>query len=92
MKKILILGSSGQIGFHLKEYLGKKNYTVLASKGHVRDLLPKKGAVDPDNNFAMKYLAIADSAAYVTKISTALEKADTILLATDPDREGEAIG
>jgi len=71
-------------------YLGK-GYTVLSSKGHVRDLEPKKGAVDPDNHFHMKYKAIADSANYVKKITQALTKADTLLLATDPDREGEAI-
>lgn len=74
----------------ISSYLGK-GYTVLSSKGHVRDLEPKKGAVDPDNHFAMKYQAIADSASYVKKITQALAKADTLLLATDPDREGEAI-
>ena len=71
-------------------YLGKE-YIVLSSKGHVRDLRPKKGAVDPENNFKMTYEAIADSANYVKKIVQAVKGAENLLLATDPDREGEAI-
>ncbi|MEE3003379.1 MAG: type I DNA topoisomerase, partial [Pseudomonadota bacterium] len=71
-------------------YLGK-GYTVLSSKGHVRDLEPKKGAVDPDNGFKMKYKAIPDSANYVKKIIDSTRNAENLLLATDPDREGEAI-
>ena len=51
---------------------------MLSSKGHVRDLIPKKGAVDPDNQFKMQYSAIADSAQYVKKIIQALSKADRL--------------
>jgi DNA topoisomerase I len=90
MAKTLVIVESPAKAKTIKSYLGN-DYIVLASKGHVRDLQPKQGAVDPDNNFAMKYAAIADSATYVTKITQALAKVDHILLATDPDREGEAI-
>lgn len=74
----------------IKKYLGK-DYTVLASYGHVRDLLPKEGAVDPEDNFKMTYEAIERNAKHVDAIAKALSKADTLCLATDPDREGEAI-
>ena len=74
----------------LERYLGN-DFKVLASYGHVRDLLPKTGAVDTDNNFSMRYEAIEKNAKAVAAISKALKKADTLYLATDPDREGEAI-
>src|SRR5512140_154264 len=74
----------------LKKYLGK-DYEILASYGHVRDLVPKTGAVDPDDNFRMKYELIDRNAKHVEAIAKAVKDADTILLATDPDREGEAI-
>lgn len=74
----------------IKKYLGK-GYQVMASYGHVRDLLPKEGAVDPDDNFAMKYVVIEKNATHVKAIAEALKKSDELLLATDPDREGEAI-
>ena len=74
----------------LKKYLGK-DYEVLASYGHVRDLIPKTGAVDPDDNFAMKYETIARNSKHVDAIAKAAAEADNILLAPDPDREGEAI-
>ncbi len=74
----------------IKKYLGK-GFEVLASYGHVRDLVPKSGAVDPDNNFAMQYQAIERNERHVQAITKALKKADTLYLATDPDREGEAI-
>lgn len=74
----------------LERYLGK-GFKVLASYGHVRDLLPKKGAVDPDNRFAMQYEIIEKNANKVESIAKALKKADILYLATDPDREGEAI-
>lgn len=90
MAKTLVIVESPAKAKTIKSYLGN-DYIVLASKGHVRDLEPKQGAVDPENNFAMRYSAIADSATYVTKISQALTKVDTMVLATDPDREGEAI-
>ena len=74
----------------LKKYLGP-DFEVLASYGHVRDLIPKNGAVDTDNGFEMKYEAIARNKKHVDKIAKALKQSDTLYLATDPDREGEAI-
>jgi DNA topoisomerase-1 len=74
----------------LKKYLGA-DYEILASYGHVRDLEPKTGAVDPANDFAMKYQIIERNQKHVDAICEAAKKADEILLATDPDREGEAI-
>ena len=74
----------------IKKYLGPE-YQILASYGHVRDLLPKEGAVDPANDFAMRYELIAKNEKHVTAIVAAMKKADALYLATDPDREGEAI-
>src|SRR3954469_15532773 len=74
----------------LKKYLGK-DYEILASYGHVRDLVPKTGAVDPSDNFRMKYELIERNSKHVDAIAKAVKGADHILLATDPDREGEAI-
>ncbi|RDH83318.1 MAG: type I DNA topoisomerase [endosymbiont of Escarpia spicata] len=74
----------------IEKYLGK-DFAVLASYGHVRDLIPKEGAVDTDHNFDMKYQVIERNERHVQAISKALKKADTLYLATDPDREGEAI-
>jgi DNA topoisomerase I len=74
----------------LKKYLGK-DFEILASYGHVRDLVPKTGAVDPDDDFRMKYELIERNAKHVDAIAKAVKDADTVLLATDPDREGEAI-
>jgi DNA topoisomerase-1 len=74
----------------IKKYLGK-DFEVLASYGHVRDLVPKEGAVDPEHNFAMKYQVVERNQKHVDAISRALKKAKSLFLATDPDREGEAI-
>jgi DNA topoisomerase-1 len=74
----------------IKKYLGK-GFEVLASYGHVRDLVPKEGAVDPEHHFAMKYQVVERNQKHVDAISRALKKADSLVLATDPDREGEAI-
>jgi DNA topoisomerase-1 len=74
----------------IKKYLGK-DFEVLASYGHVRDLVPKEGAVDPDKNFAMQYRLIERNERHVQAIAKALKKARALYLATDPDREGEAI-
>jgi len=74
----------------IEKYLGK-DFQVLASYGHVRDLVPKEGAVDPDHDFAMKYEVIDKNLKHVQAIASAAKKADAIYLATDPDREGEAI-
>ncbi len=74
----------------IKKYLGG-GFEVLASYGHVRDLVPKEGAVDPERGFAMKYQVIERNDRHVQAIAKALKNADALYLATDPDREGEAI-
>ncbi|MGH6691206.1 MAG: type I DNA topoisomerase, partial [Gammaproteobacteria bacterium] len=74
----------------LKKYLGR-NFEVLASYGHVRDLEAKEGAVDPEHGFRMKYALVERNKKHVDAIARAAEHAEQILLATDPDREGEAI-
>ena len=74
----------------IKKYLGK-DFEVLASYGHVRDLIAKEGAVDPDAHFAMKYRLIERNEKHVEAIARALKKSKALYLATDPDREGEAI-
>jgi DNA topoisomerase I len=74
----------------IKKYLGK-DFEVLASYGHVRDLVPKEGAVDTEHDFAMKYQIVERNQKHVDAISRALKKAQSLFLATDPDREGEAI-
>ena len=74
----------------IKKYLGK-DFEVLASYGHVRDLVPKEGAVDTEQSFAMHYEVIPRNQKHVDAIVKALKKADALYLATDPDREGEAI-
>jgi DNA topoisomerase-1 len=74
----------------INKYLGP-DYKVLASYGHIRDLTPTKGAVDPENHFAMRYELIEKNKKHVDAIVKALASANTLILATDPDREGEAI-
>jgi len=74
----------------INKYLGR-DYKVLASYGHVRDLPAKDGSVDPEHDFAMKWQVDPQSAKRVGEIARALEGADRLILATDPDREGEAI-
>ena len=74
----------------INKYLGS-DYTVLASYGHVRDLPPKDGSVDTDADFAMKWEIGRDSAKHVRAIADALKDDNNLILATDPDREGEAI-
>lgn len=74
----------------INKYLGS-DYTVLASFGHVRDLPSKDGSVEPDADFAMHYEVDADSKKQINAIATAVKGADMLYLATDPDREGEAI-
>ncbi|MBJ7515275.1 MAG: DNA topoisomerase I [Stenotrophomonas sp.] len=90
MPKHLLIVESPAKAKTINKYLGK-DYTVLASYGHVRDLIPKEGAVDPDNNFAMRYDVIDKNEKHVDAIAKAAKGADDIFLATDPDREGEAI-
>lgn len=89
MSKLVIVESPAK-SKTIKKYLGN-DYQVLASYGHVRDLVPKEGAVDPDNQFTMKYQAVSNNSKYFTPIAKEAPKADAIYLATDPDREGEAI-
>jgi DNA topoisomerase I len=90
MSKSLVIVESPAKSKTLLRYLGK-DFQILASNGHVRDLLPKTGAVDTDKNFEMQYQIIDRNAKQVESIAKALKKADTLYLATDPDREGEAI-
>ncbi len=90
MPKHLLIVESPAKAKTINKYLGK-DFTVLASYGHVRDLVPKEGAVDPDNNFAMRYDLIDKNEKHVDAIAKAAKTADDIFLATDPDREGEAI-
>ncbi len=90
MSKHLVIVESPAKAKTIKKYLGK-DFEVLASYGHVRDLMPKEGAVDPEHDFAMKYQVIDKNSKHVDAISKALKKADSLYLATDPDREGEAI-
>jgi DNA topoisomerase I len=89
MSKLLIVESPSKAKT-LKKYLGG-DFEVLASYGHVRDLIPKSGAVDPAQQFAMKYDIIDRNSKHVDAIAKAVKSADSIYLATDPDREGEAI-
>ena len=90
MPKHLLIVESPAKAKTINKYLGK-DFTVLASYGHVRDLVPKEGAVDPDNGFAMRYDLIDKNEKHVEAIAKAAKGADDIFLATDPDREGEAI-
>ncbi len=90
MGKQLVIVESPAKAKTINKYLGK-DFEVLASYGHVRDLLPKEGAVDPGHDFAMKYEVIDKNRKHVDAIAKALKKADALYLATDPDREGEAI-
>jgi DNA topoisomerase-1 len=90
MSKNLVIVESPAKAKTIKKYLGK-GFEVLASYGHVRDLVPKEGAVDPEHDFAMKYQVIERNGKHVDAIVKILKKADNLYLATDPDREGEAI-
>src|SRR5918995_7367253 len=74
----------------INKYLGR-NYKVLASYGHVRDLPAKDGSVRPDDDFSMSWVVDGPSAKRLTEIANAVKAADGLILATDPDREGEAI-
>ncbi|UZR27852.1 type I DNA topoisomerase [Methylococcus mesophilus] len=90
MAQHLVIVESPAKARTIEKYLGK-SFQVYASYGHVRDLIPKEGAVDPDHDFSMKYEIIEKNKKHVQAISKAMEKADALYLATDPDREGEAI-
>jgi DNA topoisomerase-1 len=90
MAENLVIVESPAKAKTIKKYLGK-DFEVLASYGHVRDLVPKEGAVDPERNFAMRYQVIDRNERHVEAIARALKKSKALYLATDPDREGEAI-
>jgi len=90
MSKNLIVVESPAKAKTMSKYLGGE-FTCLASYGHVRDLIPKQGAVDTENEFAMKYGLIEKNMKHIDAIAKAMKKADALYLATDPDREGEAI-
>ncbi len=90
MTKNLVVVESPAKARTLKKYLGK-DYEVIASYGHVRDLVQKEGAVDPEHDFAMKYQTVEKNNKHIEAFIKALKYADALYLATDPDREGEAI-
>jgi DNA topoisomerase-1 len=90
MSKNLVIVESPAKCKTIKKYLGK-GFDVMASYGHVRDLVPKEGAVDTEHEFAMKYQLIERNSKHVDSIVKAMKKSDALYLATDPDREGEAI-
>ena len=90
MPRNLVIVESPAKAKTISKYLGK-DFDVLASYGHVRDLVPKEGAVDPEQGFAMKYQVIERNQKHVNAIINALKNAEALYLATDPDREGEAI-
>ena len=90
MAKNLLIVESPAKAKTINKYLGK-DFQVLASYGHVRDLVPKEGAVDPEQDFAMRYELIERNEKHVDAIAKAAKSAEAVFLATDPDREGEAI-
>ncbi|PKM37177.1 MAG: type I DNA topoisomerase [Gammaproteobacteria bacterium HGW-Gammaproteobacteria-10] len=90
MSNNLVIVESPAKAKTIEKYLGK-DFHVLASYGHVRDLVPKEGAVDPEHDFAMKYEIIDRNQRHVQAITKAVKQAQALYLATDPDREGEAI-
>ena len=90
MPKNLVIVESPAKAKTISKYLGE-DFDVMASYGHVRDLVPKEGAVDPEHGFAMKYQIIERNEKHVNAIVRALKKSEALYLATDPDREGEAI-
>ncbi|MGH8679274.1 MAG: type I DNA topoisomerase, partial [Burkholderiales bacterium] len=90
MPQNLLIVESPSKAKTLKKYLGS-GYNIVASYGHVRDLEAKEGAVDPDQDFHMRYALVEKNKKHVDAIAKAVAKASDIYLATDPDREGEAI-
>ena len=90
MSSNLVIVESPAKAKTIEKYLGK-DFKVLASYGHVRDLIPKEGAVETDNNFKMNYEGVERNEKHIKNIARELKKANTLYLATDPDREGEAI-
>ncbi|MCQ2478728.1 MAG: toprim domain-containing protein, partial [Clostridia bacterium] len=89
MAKLVIVESPYKIK-GIKKYLGP-NYEVMASKGHVRDLPKSKLGVDIENGFKPQYFNMPEKKELISQLKDAAAKSDGVLLATDPDREGEAI-
>ena len=90
MSRNLVIVESPAKAKTIEKFLGR-DYRVLASFGHVRALPSKQGSVDIAHDFAPKYAVLPESKKHIDAIKKALKEADTLLLATDPDREGEAI-
>ncbi len=90
MSRNLVIVESPAKAKTIEKYLGA-DFKVYASYGHVRDLVPKEGAVNPDEDFAMRYELIERNEKHVQAIAKAARQAEVLFLATDPDREGEAI-
>ena len=88
-KNLVIVESPAKVKT-IKKFLGK-NYEVLASNGHIRDLPKSKLGIDIENDFEPKYITIRGKGDILAKLRKEVKKADKIYLATDPDREGEAI-
>lgn len=88
MAKHLVIVESPAKAKTIEKYLGK-DFKVLASYGHVRDLIPKEGAVETDNNFKMNYSVVERNEKHINNIKKELRGAETLYLATDPDREGK---
>ncbi len=91
MGKTLVIVESPAKAKTIEKFLGKNKYEVLASLGHVRDLPKSQFGVDIENDFAIKYITIRGKGDIIKELKKAAAKADHVLLATDPDREGEAI-
>ncbi|HPJ76301.1 MAG TPA: toprim domain-containing protein, partial [Clostridia bacterium] len=90
MTKNLVIVESPAKANTIKKFLGN-GYTIMASYGHVRDLPEKIFGIDTENNYLPKYQILPDKKEVVEKLKKAVKDSDNILLATDPDREGEAI-
>ena len=91
MAKNLVVVESPAKAKTIEKFLGKKNYTVKASVGHIRDLPKSKLGIDVENDFEPQYITIRGKGDIVSELKKEAKKADKIFLATDPDREGEAI-
>ena len=91
MSKRLVVVESPAKAKTIEKFLGKNTYIVKASVGHVRDLPKSKLGVDIENNFEPQYITIRGKGDVVSELRKQAKKADMVYLATDPDREGEAI-
>ncbi len=91
MGKTLVIVESPSKAKTIEKFLGKNKYEVLASLGHVRDMPKSQFAIDIENDFAIKYITIRGKGDKIKELKKAASKADHVLLAPDPDREGEAI-